>query len=123
MDPILLAITSALGNLGVMAINDAYQALKVAIQKKYGVEGDLIEAVNKLEKKPESDGRRGMLQEEIKTAEVSKDAEILKFAQTLLEVVKAQPGGEGKIQQIINQSVKGDHNIFSGSGDVTVNRD
>ena len=123
MDPIMLAITSALGNLGVSAINDAYQALKVALQKKYGVESDLVEAVNKLEKKPDSDGRLGMLQEEIKATEASKDDEILKFAQSLLEVVKSQPGGDGKIQQIINQSVKGDRNIFSGSGDVTVKRD
>ena len=123
MDPIMLAITAALGNLGVTAINDAYQALKVALQKKYGVESDLVEAVNKLEKKPDSDGRREMLQEEIKATDASNDDGILKFAQALLEVVKSQPGGESRIQQIINQSVKGDHNIFSGSGDVTVKRD
>ena len=120
MDPITLALTSALGNLGITAINDAYQALKAALQKKYGVESDLLDAVNKLEKKPESDSRQGVLEEEVKVTDISNDKEILKLAQALLEEVKSHPGGEGRIQQIINQSVKGDRNIFSGSGDVTV---
>jgi len=120
MDPIMLALTSALGNLGVTAINDAYQALKAALQKKYGVESDLVDAVNKLEKKPESESRKGVLEEEIKATDISDDEEILKLAQALLEQVKSHPGGERTIQQIINQSVKGDRNIFSGSGDVTV---
>ena len=122
MDPITLAITSALGNLGVTAINDAYQALKAALQKKYGVESDLVDAVNNLEKKPESDSRKGVLEEEVDASDVSNQEEILKLAQNLLEVVKSQPGGESRIQQIIKQSVKGDRNIFSGSGVVTVNR-
>jgi hypothetical protein len=122
MDPIMLAITTALGNLGATAINDAYQALKAALQKKYGVDSDLVDAVNQLEKKPKSESRQGVLQEEIEATGISKDEKFLKLAQALLKEVKSQPGGEEKVQQIINQSVKGDRNIFSGSGDVTIKR-
>jgi hypothetical protein len=120
MDPITLAVTAALGNLGVKVINDAYQALKVALQHKYGVDSDLVDAVDKLEKKPDSESRKGMLQEEVIAAEADKDSEILKAAEVLIEAVKLQPGGEETVKQIITQNVTGDHNIFSGSGNVTV---
>ncbi len=122
MDPITLAITSALGNLGATVINDAYQALKVALQHKYGIDSDLVDAVEKLEKKPDSESRKGMVQEEITVAKADKDAEIIKAAEAVIEAVKSQPGGKEKVQQIINQNVTGDHNIFSGSGDVTISR-
>ncbi len=122
MDPITLAITVALGNLGVKVINDAYDALKVALQHKFGADSDLVDAVEKLEKKPDSEPRQGVLKEEVESTEADKDAKIVKAAEALLEAVKSQPGGEETVQQIINQTVTGNQNIFSGSGDVTVNR-
>lgn len=120
MDPITLAITSALGNLGAKVINDAYQALKIALQQKYGVDSDLVDALEKVEKKPDSDNRKDVLHEEIATVEADKDAEIIKAAESLIAAIKSQPGGKERVEQIINQTVKGNHNIFSGSGDVTV---
>ncbi len=120
MDPITLAITSALGNLGVKVINDAYQALKAALQHKYGVDSDLVDAADKLEKKPDSESRKGMVQEEVAATKANEDSDILKAAEALIEAVKSQPGGEEAVQQIITQNVTGDRNIFSGSGDVTV---
>ena len=122
MDPITLAIYTGLANLGTTVINDAYQALKAALQQKYGVDSDLVDAIEKLEKKPDSEARKGVVEEEIASAEANKDVELVKIAEALIEVVKSQPGGENKVQQVITQNVKGDRNIFSGSGDVTVNR-
>jgi hypothetical protein len=122
MDPITLAVTSALGGLGAKVINDAYQALKAALQHKYGVESDVVEAVNTLEKKPDSQSRQDVLQEEVAAVQADQVSEILKAAESLIAAVKSQPCGEDTVQHLINQNVQGDHNIFSGSGDVTVNR-
>lgn len=121
MDPITLAITAALGNLGATIINDAYQAFKAALQQKYGVNSDLLDAVDSLEKKPDSESRRDVVQEEVEAAEANKDVDIREAAQALIEAVKSQPGGEEYVQQI-SQQVIGDNNVFSGSGDVTVTR-
>lgn len=117
MDPITLAIVSALANLGQQAVKDGYEALKVLIAQKFGVDSDLSKAVDNVEKKPDSDGRKGTLEEEILAAKADKDAEILQLAQALIEKIKEQPGG----QTIINQTVTGNHNAFSGSGNVTIN--
>lgn len=101
MDPITTAIVAALvSDLSKTAIKNSYNALKNALKKKFGSESDLIEAVNGLEKKPDSEGRKATLQEEVEIAKVNDDPEILQLAQDLLDKLKEQPGG----QQIINQT-------------------
>jgi hypothetical protein len=116
VDPISLAIVGALANLGQQAVKDGYEALKTLIARKFGPDSDLSKAVDGVEKKPDSDGRKGTLQEEIAAARADKDPEVLKLAQALIEKIKEQPGG----QTIINQNVTGNGNIFSASGNVTV---
>lgn len=113
MDPITTAIIAALANLSKDAINDCYGGLKGALKKKFGETSDLVDAVDKLEQKPDSEGRKAMLQEEIETAKVNDDPDLLRLAQDLLDKIKEQPGG----QQIINQTQT---NTVSG---VTVGRD
>ena len=49
-------------------------------------------------------------------SKVDQDEEIVKAAAALLEKLKALPGG----QQIIQQTVTGNQNIFSGTGNVNV---
>ncbi len=100
MDPITTAIVAALANLSKDAVKDCYGCLKGTLKKKFGETSDLAEAVDKLEKKPDSEARKGMLQEEIETAKVNDDPELLSLAQELIEKIKEQPGG----QQIINQT-------------------
>ena len=43
-DTITLAIYTGLANLGTTVINDAYQALKAALQQRFGVDSDLVDA-------------------------------------------------------------------------------
>jgi len=119
MDPITLAITTALGNLGQTVIKDAYDALKVALQKKFGVDSDLVEAVDNLEQKPDSNARQAVLQEEIEESKVAQDAEIIQIAEALIENLKDLPGTQVEILQEVN--IKGNRNIVTGQGDVTVN--
>ena len=119
MDPITLAITTALANLSQYVISDAYTAFKAALQDKYGVKSELVEAVDKLEQKPNSQARQGVLQEEVASSGAGQEPDLLYLANALLDQLKEL--SEGKVD--INQDVKikGDRNIVTGQGDVTVN--
>ena len=116
MDPITLAIVGALGHLGESVIKDAYEALKAAIANKCGVQSDLTLAVESLEKKPDSNGRQETLKEEIAGAKVDQDADILKAAEILLEKLQTFTSQHQGVQQ----TIIGNGNVFSGTGDVKV---
>jgi hypothetical protein len=111
MDPITLAITSALaaGAVGAAkkvaesAIGDAYQALKSLLKKKFGSESDTVKAVDALEAKPESEGRKMTLQEELKKA--NEDPEIVKAANDVLAAVHANQAGTGNALSAGERSV------------------
>ncbi|MDJ0599285.1 MAG: hypothetical protein QNJ37_10645 [Crocosphaera sp.] len=90
MDPITTAIVAGLAGVGKDAIKDSYNALKSALKKKFGETSDLVEAVDKLEKKPDSEGRKATLQEEVQAANAHEDTEIIQLAQALLEKLKEQ---------------------------------
>ncbi len=100
MDVITTAIIAALAALSKDAIKDSYNALKSALKNNFGSESEVVEAVEGLEKKPDSKGRQATLQEEIENAKVNDDIEIIQLAQDLLNKLKDEPGG----QQIINQT-------------------
>jgi hypothetical protein len=122
METLTTAIIAALGNMGVKAVGDAYEGVKALVLRKFGADSDLADAVKKLEKQPDSKGRQDTLKEDAEAAGADKDEEIIKAAQALLDAVKAQPGGEKAVRDIINQQVSGSGHIFSGSGNVTVTR-
>ncbi len=107
MEPITGAIIAALANLSKDAIKDGYGALKVALQKKFGDQSDLVDAVDKLEKKPDSEGRKAILQEEFEIAKVNDDPELIRLAQDLLDKIKEQPGGQQMIDQTQTNTVSG----------------
>ena len=101
MDPITTAILAAIAAVSNNAIKDSYSALKALLKKKFGEESDLVEAVNKLEAKPESKGRKATLQEELEAVKANDDPEIVKLAQNLIEELKEHPEG----QQVITQNI------------------
>lgn len=119
MDPVTLAIITALGNLSQAAIQDAYAAFKAALQKKYGIKSELLESVDKLEQKPDSKARQSVLQEEVANAKADQDSKLLQAANELLEKLKELPRANINIKQEIK--IKGSRNIITGQGDVTVN--
>ena len=118
MEPVSTAIVAALGMLSEKVVLDAYGGLKSLLVSKFGKESEIVATAEGLEKNPDSAGRRETLKEEIAAAGADADEEIVAAAQALLDAIKTLPGGE----QTINQTVTGNHNIFSGSGNVTVNR-
>lgn len=114
MDPITTAFVTALAiPMAKDVIKDGYDALKAALKKKFGDQSDVVNAVEQLEKKPDSEGRKATLQEEVENAKVNDDPEIVKLAQDFLNQLKEQPGGQDIINKIQNNTVS----------DVTVGRD
>lgn len=101
MDPITASLVAALavgmaGGLteaGKQLIPDAYNALKAALQRKFGVNSELLSAVNNLEKKPDSKGRAETVQEEVKAAGAATDPELLKLAEALQAALKQSEAG------------------------------
>ena len=102
MDPITGAIVAALAagvisgatEVGKKMIVEAYDALKAAIKQKCGAEGDLVQAVETLEQKPDSGARQAVVAEEVTGANLAADAELVKLAQALLDALKDTPAGE-----------------------------
>jgi len=115
MDPITAAIAAALttGTAGVLtevsktAINDAYQALKALLAKKFGPKSQVVQAVDHLEAKPESANRQGGLAEEMIAVQAHQDQEVLKAAEHLLALVQPQQAGFGKFTIQFNAPVQG----------------
>jgi hypothetical protein len=113
MDPITTAIVAALttavakgtGAVGERVLPDAYTALKAALRRKFGEQSDVAKAVDGVEARPDSAGRKQTLAEEMAAAKADQDPDLLKAAQALLEQVEAQPGGERHIQEAIGSYI------------------
>lgn len=123
MDPITTAIVTAIAtNLGQGVVKDAYEALKAAIKQKFGRDSEVVSAVDGLEKKPDSAGRKATLEEEVKNAKVSEDSEILQLAQELLKKVNSEQTVTGESYQL---NVGGDftgvgRDVDTGGGDANL---
>jgi hypothetical protein len=115
MDPITLAIIGALSKVGGEAFTDAYHALKNLIKAKYGAKSELIKSVESLEKKPESPSRKETLHEEVVSAKADKDEKILKVANEILTKIN-----NGQVN--VSQTVTGNDNVFTGTGDITIHK-
>ena len=128
MDPITAAIIAALtaGALSGLTdtsrklIADAYTGLKSLLLKKFGGQSPVVQSVTNLEARPESPNRQGVVQEEVQAAKADQDPDLLQAAQSLLEEIKAQPGGEQHIQNAIGSYIaQADH---GSTATVNVNR-
>ncbi len=106
MDPITAAVVGAvavgalsgLTEASKMAITDAYHQLKALLTKKFGGESDVVHAVNEVEAKPDSAGRKATLQEEVAATKADQDQEVLQAAQALLHLLQATPEGGQHVQ-------------------------
>jgi hypothetical protein len=103
MDPITVIVTAlstgatvALTSTAEQAIKDAYAGLKGLLLRKFGKQGDTEKAVEDVERKPDSNGRKETLKEELTTAGAARDAELVGKATELLELLeKKSPGISG----------------------------
>jgi hypothetical protein len=115
MDPITTAIITALSAGAVSAITDTtktaitdgYNKLKGLLTKKHGADSEVVQTIDKLEAKPDSQGRKEMLAEEIATVKAEQDDEILAAAKQILTLVQPQQAGMGKFTIQNNGPIQG----------------
>ena len=128
MDPVTLAIVAAVtagvtagaGKVAEKTVLDAYEGLKGLIKKKFGGEGNVPKAIADLESEADFKPYQEGLKQRIEAAKVYKDPEILKAAQTLLDLLQDKPAGAQAIQHV--QNVYGDYSAAAGPyGTATVN--
>lgn len=128
MDPITLAIIAAISagvtggvtSVGKEAIVDAYHGIKNFLKARFGNDSDVVQAIDKLETKPDSKGQRQVVEEEVLAVKAHEDPVILKAAQEMIELIKAAPGGEKHIQNAIGSYIaQADR---GGTANVNVNR-
>ena len=131
IDGLVAGVASGATKVGeeaaVLAYNAAvaaYNTLKTALHKKFGGNSDVVNAVELLEKKPDSEGQKAVVAEEIKAAKANEDAELITAAEILQAIVdKMQTSQEtgkkyytiaGNIAQVgDNNNHIGDNNYFS----------
>jgi hypothetical protein len=87
------------------AVADAYGGLKSIIQKKFGSGSDAAQALEKLESKPDSEGRLQTLHEELAEVNAGSDAEVAAAVQVLVEAIRARPQSEAHAQSAHGQNI------------------
>lgn len=95
MDFITSAIASAVGSLGLEGVKHGYTKLKELLQGKFGEKSALVEAVEQLEKNPDSPARKDVVAEELAKVGADKDKEVLQAVKDLRKAIEAQQGGVG----------------------------
>jgi hypothetical protein len=96
LEPVTTAIVAALSSGGTFVlkeaatdtVKDAYGALKAWIQKHYSDAGVSVE---RLEKQPASKARQEVVGEDLERAGVATDAELVRLAKTVVELIQNQP--------------------------------
>jgi hypothetical protein len=114
MDPVTTAILAALvagithgtTKVGENIISSAYESLKTVIKRKLGADSEVTVAIQTLEKTPESQARKAVLEEEILKVGADKDDDILDAARLLKEKISETPDGEKHIQNAIGSYQK-----------------
>ena len=136
MDPLTVIISAltagaaaAAKDVVAQAVKDGYVGLKALIVRRFGQKADVKDALKGVEKKPDSEARQAVLKEELKAAGAAQDAEVVRQAQALLELLKqhglvsgttykATLVGSGAIAQGPGAVAAGERGVAVG-GDVT----
>jgi hypothetical protein len=113
MDPITTAIVATLTSGFGGEITDfekkskveAYETLIAVLEKKYGIQSEIVNAVEDLEANPHSSGRKEVLKEEVASAKADQDPDIFQAAQVLLDQIRAQPDGDQLIQNTMGSTI------------------
>jgi len=119
MDPVTIAIVGALaGSAGKKVFDETYDALKGLLKRKFGNDSEVVRAVDGVETKPDSLGRRQTLEEELLAVKAHEDPEILQMAQLLQERTGLHSEG-GRQVAIGNNIAQADR---GGIAQVTIDR-
>jgi disulfide oxidoreductase YuzD len=95
MDPVTMIATALVAgavaagkDVATQTVKDSYAGLKAVLVRKFGEKSDVVDAVERMNKKPDSEARQAVLKEELETAKAGQDAEVVGQAQALLNLLK-----------------------------------
>ena len=89
--------TRAITDITKTAISDKYNKLKDLPVQKFGAHSEVVQTVEKLEAKPESQGYQQVLQENLAARKTDLDEEIVAAANQILILVKSQQASQSNI--------------------------
>jgi hypothetical protein len=123
LDIITTAIINALAWLGDKAIKDSYEEIKRRLLKKHSPSHPANQAIKNLEQKPESTGRRAVLEEELISINVEHDKELRSIAEKLLARLTQLERTELSQKSTQVKQKAGDNAIQIGvaGGDISIN--
>jgi hypothetical protein len=113
MDPITTALvaaatagaTAGLTDTAKAAIGDAYTGLKALIKDAFGAGNSVTEAAERLEAKPDSEGRKLEVAEAVAESKAAERADIVAAADALLAKLKETPAGAQHIQSAVGSYI------------------
>lgn len=88
---LLGGIAASTNKVASKAVEDAYGALKGLLVGKLGEKSNAVEAVAKLEAKPDSEGRKATVAEELKTMKAADHPDLLDAARQLQTALDQLP--------------------------------
>jgi hypothetical protein len=118
--------TEALNPAAPQGLKDSYAGLKALIQQTYGQQSDLLDAVAKVENRPNSEARQGALKEELQLARVEQDRDMVTAALQLLDLLMPHGQAAGRSIAILSGSgaiAQGVRSVAAGRGGVAVGGD
>ena len=80
--------TIATKDLAAQATKDGYAALRALIVRKFGERTDVADALEQVERKPDSKARQGVLMEELEAAGAGRDDQVVQQARALLDLLR-----------------------------------
>ena len=133
MEPVSMIVAAlvagavaATKDVATQAVKDGYEGFKNLVVRKFGGKTDVADALEGVEKRPDSEARQAVLKEELENAQAGQDAEVVQQAQALLDVLKAhgpapsyhaEVHGSGAIAQGEGAVAAGERGVAVG-GDV-----
>jgi formylglycine-generating enzyme required for sulfatase activity/energy-coupling factor transporter ATP-binding protein EcfA2 len=123
---VVAGAVAAAKDVTAQVVKDSYAGLKALLVGKFSGRADIGDALEGVEKKPDSKGRQQTLSEELKASGAGQDAEVMKQAKALLDLLKEHglAGGSSYIANLNgNGVIAQDHSISAGVGGIAIGRD
>ncbi len=119
MDPITVSILTALATeAGKKIVVDTYETLKSALEKKFGADSEIVQAVVQVEQEPDSQPNQEALAACVARTHAAQDPELVALAQSLIAALKETPQGQEAVRKIEVQNsqvgIVGDHAHVEG---------